>query len=418
MLHEERERELSRALSSYGLDLVRYTPALTQSFLRQWPHPSDWVSGQAQAALISTFAIGETTFLRHPEQFAAARTLARALWAERAGAPLRVFSAGCASGEEAYTLAAMLAAEGGPSELVAWDLNPEAIARAREGAFRPWSLRGVTADSTNGWLEPSPCGVRVVESLRKRVRFEVGNLHTDVFPADLDMVFCRNVLLYFRPELAAQVITRLAHALRPGGVIFVGYYDPRPPESAGLVAETLDGVLYYRKGGGEHRAAVPSARPLSTPPPRIPVPICDRQFRGTLSQDSGSGAEAQMELVRMKANQRRTGEALSLLDELARLEPLRPDVHVLTALVAEEAGDIRLMLTAARRACFLVPEHAAPNFFLSIAFARSGELRRAALHRRIAHRALRTVPHASTVLEFSEGLTLGQLRRLVGAIGH
>jgi chemotaxis protein methyltransferase CheR len=418
MLHDARNGELARALSAFGLDLVRYTPALTQSFLKQWPTSSDWYSGRAKAALISTFAIGETTFLRHPEQFAAVRALIRQLRMERGAAPLRAFSAGCASGEEAYSLAATLAADQGAFEVVAWDVNPDAIARAREGVYRPWSLRGVAAESTGSWLEPSPCGVRVVEDMRKAVRFEVANLHTDAFPKDLDLIFCRNVLLYFRPELAAQVLTRLTQALRPGGVLILGHYDPRPPASSELVAETLDDVLFYRRTGGAEQPPARQPRPLSFKPPQPTARIDERYRIQPLPGAQAGSAEAQMQLVRVQANQRRTAEALSLLQDLTRREPLRPEVHVLTALVAEDAGDTRLMLAAARRACFLVPDHAAPNYFLSVAFLRSGELRRAALHRRVANVALRSASHASSILDFSEGLTVGQLRRLIGAIGR
>ena len=125
-----------------------------------------------------------------------------------------------------------------------------------------------------------------------------------------------------------------------------------------------------------------------------------------------------MERVRLLVNQRRMPQALSLLAELGAATPLLPDVHVLTALVAEDAGDVRLMLQAARRACFLVPEHPGPNYFLSVAFARNGELRRAALHRRIAANSVRKAQRLSAVLEHSEGLTVGQLRRLIGAIAR
>src|SRR5690606_13807943 len=101
-----------------------------------------------------------------------------------------------------------------------WDLNPDAIERARLGEYRPWSLRGVESSATEGWLEPSPCGVRVAQWLRQLVRFEVANLCLDDFPTDLDIIFCRNVLLYFRPDAAQRVLARFAESLRPGGVLF------------------------------------------------------------------------------------------------------------------------------------------------------------------------------------------------------
>ena len=417
MLPRDRATDLARLLTSFGLDLNRYTPALAEAFLKEWPNSADWNSARAQAELVATFAIGETTFLRHPEHFATLRRLIPELRASNNGeSTLRAFSAGCASGEEAYSLAATLSSEGALQEVIAWDLNPEAIARAKEGSYRPWSLRGVEAGGTTGWLEPHPCGVRVTDHTRRAVRFEVGNLCSATYPADLDIIFCRNVLLYFRPELANHVIERLAQALRPGGVLFLGHYDPRPTLGSPLVPEAIDGVTFYRRPTKD--ASLSNVRPIvaatssQAPPPLTCLTANGRRRRAQRIDH----VREQMQQIRLKANQRRTTEALTLLDKLVHDYPTRPDLHVLTALVAEEAGDPSLMLTAARKACFLVPDHAAPNYFLSVAFLRTGELHRASLHRRVARDALQHTKEASHVLDYSEGLTVGQLRRLLSAV--
>lgn len=409
MQPEQQVKALESMLAFWGLDVGRYTSALAHSFLQHWPDPGSWSSEEAKSTLISTFAIGETTFLRHPEQFAALRAILPGL-TEMHDGPLQVWSAGCASGEEAYSLAATLSRLGPKTfELVAWDLNPEAIARARMAEYRPWSLRGVESQDTEGWLEPSPCGVRVAPSIAELVRFEVANLSLDVYPTNLDLIFCRNVLLYFRPEAAARVLARLADSLRPGGVLFLGHYDPRPSPLAHLVQESYGGAIYYRKPRFE---LVTKSAPSHRPPPPV---VVSQKAAEALPRDV-STPEARMELVRQLANQRRTSQALAILGDLTRSAPLHPTVHVLTALVAEDAGDVQLMLHAARRACFLLPEHPAPNYFLSVAFARNGELRRAGVHRRIAAHCMRHAPRLSSVLDYSEGLTVGQLRRLIGGL--
>jgi chemotaxis protein methyltransferase CheR len=401
---------LSRELSLLGLDIARYTEALRDDFLARWPVEADWSRDDARSAMISTFAIGETTFLRHPEHFQAMRALLPKLRAARDGAPLRVFSAGCASGEEVYSLAAAcVSVDGEPARVIGWDLNPDAIARAQHAEYRPWSLRGVEAGSTLGWLSPSPCGVRVEDWLRSHVELRVGNLHVDPFPTDLDLVFCRNVLLYFRSEAAASVIERIANALRPGGILFLGHYDPRPGPGIALREENYEGVVYYRKDpSNTRRNELPRPRlPSIIPPARMP-PLAATAF---------DPSSVSLETIRVLANQRRLDHALSLLETLRGRSPLDPELHVLTALVAEDAGDVKLMLEAARRACFLRPEEPAPNYFLSVAFIRNGELRRAAVHRRLAATALRRAA-AEQPLLLSEGLTAGQLRRLLGAIAR
>jgi chemotaxis methyl-accepting protein methylase len=397
--------ELGRELSAMGLDLGRYTSALAEHFLARFPSTSDWKSEETRAQLISTFAIGETTFLRHPEHFQTLRRLFPILAEQRRGAPLSMWSAGCASGEEAYSLAATALAFGHSSaRVLAWDLNADAIERARLGEYRPWSLRGVEAHDATGWLLPHPCGVRVADHVSRLVSFAVGNLHTDAYPTDLDVVFCRNVLLYFRPEAAAAVIRRIALSLRPGGALFLGLYDPRPPADCGLTLEVHDGVHVYRRTldglARDRKSLLPRAplpRPLTEPAAHVPLSL---------------------EGIRTLVNQRRSERALTTLAELRHGSPLDPSLHVLTALAAEDAGDVKLMLEAARRACFLVPDAAAPNYFLSVAFVRNGELKRAGVHRRIAAQALRGELENNKIVGYGEGLTVGQLRRLIGAIAR
>src|SRR5262245_59344260 len=119
---EELSSALSSALSAYGLDLKRFTPALASGYLTRFPQPEAWLGSDAQADLVSTFAIGETTFLRHAEHFRALLKLVPTLSAARTGDTLKAFSAGCASGEEAYSLAATLtAAYPGKSQVLGWD---------------------------------------------------------------------------------------------------------------------------------------------------------------------------------------------------------------------------------------------------------------------------------------------------------
>jgi chemotaxis protein methyltransferase CheR len=407
MPHDALAIALDGALASLGLDVQRYTPALVKDFLARFPEPQGWQGKGAHAELIATFAIGETTFLRHPEHFACLRTLLPALSRERAGKPLRAFSAGCASGEEAYSLASVLASQREqPFSLLAWDVNPEAIARAKLGEYRPWSLRDVAEDDTRGWLQPSPSGVRVEDWLRHKLSFEVGNLHADNYPRDLDIVFCRNVLLYFRPEAARAVFARIADALRPGGVLFIGHYDPRPPLESNLVLERVGHTHFYRKLEPSERSKKSSS---------IVEPANLQYALPKVNMDS---EETRMEVARLLVNQQRHADALMLLERLGKKRALSPEFHVLTALAAEDSGDTRLMLEAARRACFLAPDEPGPNYFLSVAFMHNGELRRADVHRRIAANGLRSAARTSDVLRFSEGLTVGQLRRLLGALGR
>ncbi|MFL1461415.1 CheR family methyltransferase [Roseococcus sp. DSY-14] len=176
-------------------------------------HP-DW------AALLDAVTVQETRLFRHPAQFAA---LDAALAARPPG-PLRLLSAGCATGEEAWSLAALAHAHG-PSEVLGLDLCRPALATARSG-----QLGLVLGDP----LECVPPAARrlfadgaVVPALRPLARFARATLLAPP-PGAFDVIFCRNVLIYLHDAAREAVMRNLVAALRPGGLLGLGPTDRAP----------------------------------------------------------------------------------------------------------------------------------------------------------------------------------------------
>ncbi|WP_437725614.1 CheR family methyltransferase [Sorangium sp. So ce861] len=179
------------------------------------------------AMLLDAATIGHTAAYRHPEQF---ERLGRVLadLAPRRPGPLRLWCAGCSTGEEAYSAAACAEAAGVDAAVLGTDVNPVAIAVARSGLLP--QRRSVGAPLPAPWAE------RVPEALRRRVRFEVASL-TDAQPAlgagPFDVIFCRNVLIYFEREQVPRLLGRLAAELVPGGHVVLSPAEgilPLPPE--------------------------------------------------------------------------------------------------------------------------------------------------------------------------------------------
>ncbi len=175
----------------------------------------------AIAALIEHAAVLETAFWRHPEQLAAIARHA----ASRPG-PARIWSAGCATGEEPYGVAmALLEAgrRGRGDAILATDVSARALDAARAATYRDRALRRLPSEVAARWLEPGPIR-RVAPEARALVTFAQHNLVRDPppAPAPFDVVLCRNVLIYFSPETAAAVLYRLVGALVPGGVLVLG----------------------------------------------------------------------------------------------------------------------------------------------------------------------------------------------------
>ncbi|HEX9050890.1 MAG TPA: CheR family methyltransferase [Anaeromyxobacter sp.] len=178
----------------------------------------------AIAALVEHATVLETAFWRHPEQLEA---VARAISA-RPG-PARVWSAGCATGEEPYSVAlALLEAgrHGRGDRILATDVSARALEAARAAAYGDRALRRLPAGVAARWLEPGTPR-RVAAGPRALVTFERHNLVRDPTPAaaPFDVVLCRNVLIYFSPETAAIVLGRLVRALAPGGLLVLGPVD-------------------------------------------------------------------------------------------------------------------------------------------------------------------------------------------------
>ncbi len=175
----------------------------------------------AIALLVEHTAVLETAFWRHPEQLDA---VARAIAARPA--PARIWSAGCATGEEPYSVAIALLEAGHRvrgDRILATDVSSRALDAARAGCYGDRALRRLPFDVAARWLEPG-MRRRVAPEPRALVTFERHNLVRDPPPAaaPFDVVLCRNVLIYFAPETAAAVLYRLVDAVAPGGLLVLG----------------------------------------------------------------------------------------------------------------------------------------------------------------------------------------------------
>lgn len=185
------------------------------------------------------FTINVSEFLRDPARWQdLARVVLPRLYEEGGRRPLRVWSAGCANGAEPYSLAMLLEelAPGQPHRILATDIDEAVLARARRGSgYQEAELRHVDAARRARFFTRAPDGTyAVTPALRARVTFQQHDLLTGVpvwqstGPVPLagghgwDLIVCRNVVIYFTEAAKRALYTRLAEALRPGGVLFVG----------------------------------------------------------------------------------------------------------------------------------------------------------------------------------------------------
>jgi chemotaxis protein methyltransferase CheR len=208
-------------------------------------------------ALARVLTVGETYLFRNAEQFRALAEIAlpARLRARRSAKTLRIVSAGCSTGEEPYSVA-IIVRETVPDP--AWkiairavDLNPAALATAAKGRFSPWALRETSSETRLRWFRADGRDLVLDEEPRAAVTFEQRNLAGDddeLWAANsLDIVFCRNVTMYFAPEHARALIARIARALLPGGYLFLGHAETLRGVSEAFHLRHTHGTFYYQR---------------------------------------------------------------------------------------------------------------------------------------------------------------------------
>jgi chemotaxis protein methyltransferase CheR len=228
-------------------------------------------------ALAQQLTVGETYLFRNAEQFRAlTEVVLPSLVAGRSGGVIRILSAGCASGDEPYSIA-IAAREALP---LAWtlairavDANGAMLARARRARYRPWSLRETPEDIQRRYFRAAGPELVLDDAVRSCVSFEQRNLADDDralwAPASYEVVFCRNVIMYFAPEVQRAVVDRIARALVPGGYVFLGYAETLRGISQQFELCHSHAAFYYRRLDAESRTTaiapieLPAAQPSS-----------------------------------------------------------------------------------------------------------------------------------------------------------
>lgn len=372
--------------------------------------------------LLGAVTVGETYFFRAAEQLNVLREEVIPEILERAGRehPIRVWSAGCASGEEAYSLAILLEEMGlgEQAEILATDVSRQALAKAAAGVYGPWSLRGADPAMVKRCFHAAGSRKALDERLRKKVTFRWLNLAGDAYPTAagpvrVDILVCCNVLMYLSAEALRGVANRLFETLAPGGWLFTGASDP-PLSADGrlVVVETAAGIVYRRpvQAWGEASSGVAAGAAGSARQPvssgrearRRTDPSGQRRARGaepgakeaggdgdlraarealaagnyTLAielTDRDAGAEAAALGVRARANRDGAASALAWTRGAVRRLPLSAELRFLEALLLREAGRDEDAVLEARRAIYLDGGLFSAHFFLGEMLARRGD---------------------------------------------
>jgi chemotaxis protein methyltransferase CheR len=311
-------------------------------------------------ALLEAVLVHESHFFRHPEQIEA---LKREVF-ERAPPeqPLSIWSAGCAAGEEPYTLA-MAMVEAGRSHpadtVLATDISGRTVEAARRAAYGEWSLRQLAPGRRLHFFNASLGPISVVsDAIRRRVRFAVHELVRDPPPASgFEVVSCRNVLVYLAPDAVERALRNLLDALSENGVLLLAPAEVTFARGLPLEAQEVGGAILLRKSPriwAPPRVLAPARPPLrpvvkaapTPPPPSAPAPPPPSTF-----EDAREAAHRGDIATAERLAQEQADRAQS------------PLAHLLLGAIADARGDLVGAVEATKRAVYLdsrlVPAHAA-----------------------------------------------------------
>lgn len=438
--------------------------------------------------LASQFTVGETYFFREPSAYEALETqilpeLIRSRW-EANDRRLRIWSAGCCTGEEPYSIAIMISRlipdlKNWNISILATDINPQFLQKAQEGIYREWSFRGTPYWLKENYFIPHKDGsYEILPQIKRMVKFQYLNLVEDVYPSlfydtnAMDVIFCRNVLMYFTQEQMAKVVERFYHCLLDKGWLVVGSSECSHVLFPQFVACSFPGAILYHKDtkaerklrgfvhaeyiehGFHHRneeSQIPSGHMHSnrshvfSKPVReasVSIEIDPPQPEAAVSEESKSEyehllklyEEGQYEQVISKAstilpqhenntkvmallakayaNQGKLNDAIFWCEKAIAVDKLNPEFHHLRAIILQEQGQLEAAIASLRRALYLDSNFVLAHFMLGNLAQQAGRYKES---RKYFENALSLLSRydLDVVVDAADGLTAGRLKELI-----
>jgi len=415
-------------------------------------------------ALANAFTVGETYFFRDPRSLAALEqvVLPELILARRATSRrLRIWSAGCCTGEEAYSLAILLDCllpdiAQWQITLLATDINSRFLQKAAEGIFSNWSFRDAPSWLRERYFQPftQPGGTArfaVLPRIRRMVTFAHLNLCEDVYPSltnntnAMDLILCRNVLMYFSDDRAAHVAHNLHRALVSQGFLLVSAVEASSRIGAHFDLLSVDGALLYRKRSDSDTAPPPATivqaeqaiapsspefqdEPLQSEshPPQVAVDLRARasalfeqgdylEAAKLLLADPHADVDRAQLLTRIYANLGDLCAAREWAGRAIDIDRTNALSHYLLAIILQEQNQVAAAGTALQRTLYLEPDFVLAHFALGNLEQQQGRNHAASRHFANALSLLRRFDD-DQVLPHSDGLAAGQLREMIRSI--
>ena len=410
--------------------------------------------------LASHLTVGETYFFREKrsleilEQQILPELLRARAQTER---HLRIWSAGCCSGEEPYSIAMLLDrlipdSENWNLTILATDINSQFLRKAAQGVYGAWSFR-----DTPGWLKERYFTRRqdgrfeIQPRIRRMVTFSYLNLAEDAYPSlvnstnAMDVIFCRNVLMYFAQERARKVVDKLHRSLVDGGWLITSPTETSNVQFSAFTAVEFPGAFLYRRMAAagprttsvryeapwyEGEAAAAHAPAPAEPPEPAVFSLALSAFAPEVTHEAGAEQAKEAEdadarehdecempsrKARACADEGRLAEASEWCEKAIAADKLNPAHYFMLAAICQEQGQSERAERSLGRALYLEPDFALAHFALGNLCLSGGRQREARRHFGNALTLLRACP-ADALLPEADGLSAGRLVEIVASV--
>ena len=447
-----RKRELYKHLSLGAAKLgFKSTQELIDNLIK-----SNGVDGID--SLIEYFTVGETYFFRHKECFDVIKSdilpkLAEIARKEGRG-KLNIWCAGCSSGEEPYSLAMLLdntdsLPPGLQVNVYASDINQEFLKRAVDGIYSEWSFRELPEEYLHKYLKPAGKNrYELAPRIRKKVNFFNYNILSPEYPAipvqKLDMILCRNVLIYFNEKQIHSIFNKFQSLLHDEGWLLTSPAEVAADPDCQLKPVNCSGVYFYIKmrpkpeqSATAHNIKLSSAEKVSSPRqqsdkrPKLvprqskpkPVPVQEEQRSGkqilpsellnmAKSRQAKVSPEQATAMARCCADAGELELALHWSNIAMNGDNLNPETHYLHAQILRENGDIDAALRELKNVLFLNPDSIAGYFANGMLLLKNGKRKEALRNLRNAEQMLAKMDDFVEVAG-CEGVTVRNMRETI-----
>lgn len=395
--------------------------------------------------LINTLTIGETYFLREENHFNLLKKhiLPKLILRRRQqhNHTLRIWSAGCASGEEPYSIAIIL--HQFLPDIAKWtidiqgtDINEFVLQSARHGIYREWAFRHSDTTFQQNYFDKVAGGFELKPFIRNMVSFRQQNLLQEANLNKYDIIFCKNVLLYFDAPHTHKAETNLYRSLHPQGWLFLGQAEAIRFDRERWQTHIFPGSPVYQRPDDRSHAIDIEYRPINAldedTQPTVPESESDNYYKlavEAIHADNNTRAEHYLSLALyhnhklaqthtllawLFANRKAFPEAEAHIKAALGINPLHADAHYVTALAALEQSHLEDAHRALHMALYCDKYHALAAFMLGNLYAQTGKLPKAYSQWSKVRWAIEALPPSNYISDLSD-LTAGQLDALITA---